>query len=202
MASIGDPQAPKTEDEIRAVTVGELVPHNATITLAEYDPQWPIDFEQEARNVRNALGDRALGIEHVGSTSVPGLVAKPIVDMVLLVANSADEQNYVPDMEAAGYRLGIREPDWYEHRKFKGPRVNINLHVFSAGCPEVTRMLRFRDCLREHDDDRERYEAAKRELARREWKYVQNYADAKTAVIEAILTRATAPHDSSPERAR
>ena len=129
-------------------------------------------------------------MEHVGSTSVPGLAAKPIIDISLAVADSADEQAYVPALEAAGYFLRIREPDWFEHRGFGRRDVRVNLHVFSAGCAEIERMLRFRDHLRRDDADRELYERTKRELAQRQWKYVQHYADAKSAVVEAILARA------------
>lgn len=131
-------------------------------------------------------------LEHAGSTSVPELAAKPQIDIVLVVSDTADEPAYVPDMEAAGYVLRIREPDWFEHRLFGGPDTVINLHVFSAGCPEVERMLRFRDHLRRHEADRLLYERTKRALAARTWEYTQNYADAKTAVIQEILTRAQA----------
>ena len=86
--------------------------------------------------------------------------------------------------------LRIREPDWYEHRLFKGPDTNVNVHTFSTGCEEVERMVAFRDWLRANDDDRDLYLNAKRELAAREWKYVQNYADAKSAVVEEIVARA------------
>jgi GrpB-like predicted nucleotidyltransferase (UPF0157 family) len=182
----------KSEEEIRAATVGELQPLTGGIVLVDYDPDWPRLFAQEAARVRTVLGERALLVEHVGSTSVPGLCAKPIVDVVLAVPNSADEASYVPDMQRAGYVLRIREPDWYEHRVFKGPDTNINLHTFSEACPEIDRMLAFRDWLRANDADRELYERNKRELAQRDWKYVQNYADAKTAVVEAILARALA----------
>jgi GrpB-like predicted nucleotidyltransferase (UPF0157 family) len=109
---------------------------------------------------------------------------------VLVLANSADEAAYVPDMEAAGYVLRIREPEWFEHRVFKGPDTEINLHVFSSGCPEIQRVLAFRDRLRTDREDRESYERAKRQLAAKEWKYVQNYADAKTSVVEHIIARA------------
>ncbi|HEX5287304.1 MAG TPA: GrpB family protein, partial [Streptosporangiaceae bacterium] len=100
-------------------------------------------------------------------TSVPGLPAKPLIDIVLAVPDTTDEPSYVPDLTAAGYRLTIREPDWFEHRLFKGPDTNINLHTFTAGTPEIARMLRFRDWLRSHDDDRDRYAAVKRDPARR-----------------------------------
>jgi GrpB-like predicted nucleotidyltransferase (UPF0157 family) len=181
---------PSTDDEIRAATVGEPVRVDGPIALSEYDPQWPHLFEREAARVRQALGDRVLLLEHCGSTSVPGLAAKPIIDIVLAVADSADEPAYVPDLEAAGYVLRIREPDWYEHRVFKGPDTNVNMHVFTAGCPEIDRMLAFRDRLRSDDAERELYERTKRELAARQWRYVQNYADAKTEVVQAITARA------------
>jgi GrpB-like predicted nucleotidyltransferase (UPF0157 family) len=86
--------------------------------------------------------------------------------------------------------LRIREPDWFEHRCFKGPDTNVNLHVLSEGCPEIERYLRFRDRMRTNAEDRERYERTKRELAAREWKYVQYHADAKSAIVEEILARA------------
>jgi GrpB-like predicted nucleotidyltransferase (UPF0157 family) len=182
---------PTTEEQLRAITVGgEPQQLNAPVALAEYDSQWPRLFEREAERIRTALGDRALAVEHVGSTAVPGLAAKPIVDIVLVVDDSADESSYVPALEAAGYVLRIREPDWFEHRLFKGPDTNVNLHVFTRGCVEVDRMLAFRDHLRANDDDRRRYEDAKRELAARSWKYVQQYADAKTAVVAEIMERA------------
>ena len=111
---------PLSDEEIRAAIVGELVEHNATIDLVEYDPEWPRLFEREAERIRDALGAKALRIEHVGSTSVPGLAAKPIIDIDLVVADSSDEDAYVPQLEAAGYVLRIREPDWFEHRLLQG----------------------------------------------------------------------------------
>ena len=181
---------PLTEDQILAATIGELAPHAAPILLVEYDDEWPQLYQREKERIRAALGERALQIEHVGSTSVPGLAAKPVIDIVLVVADSADEPAYAPDLEASGYVLRIREPDWFEHRIFKGPDTNVNLHVFSMDCSEVQVMIDFRDWLRENDTDRELYESAKRDLATQDWKYVQNYADAKTAVIEEINARA------------
>jgi GrpB-like predicted nucleotidyltransferase (UPF0157 family) len=189
-------RAPMTEKQIRAARIGEPAKLNGPIRLVEYDPAWPPLFEREAERIGRVLGPRALRIEHAGSTSVPGLAAKPIVDIVLVVPDSSREQAYVPALEAAGYVLRIREPDWYEHRVLNGPDTDVNLHVFSDGCKEIARMLLFRDRLRSDAADRALYERTKRELSRRTWKYTQNYADAKTAVIEAILTRArTARHD-------
>jgi GrpB-like predicted nucleotidyltransferase (UPF0157 family) len=163
------------------------------IPLVDYDPRWPDLFQREADRIRTALGRRALRIEHAGSTSVPGLVAKPVVDIVLAMADSADEEAYVPALEDGGYVLSIREPGWHEHRMFDGPADDINLHVFSAACPEIDRMLLFRNWLRTDAADRDLYARTKLALARKEWRCVQDYADAKTAVVEEILGRARHP---------
>jgi GrpB-like predicted nucleotidyltransferase (UPF0157 family) len=190
---VSDPSDVEAYDqELAEVTIGGPEQLTKPIEIEEYDPEWPVRYEREAARVRSVLGERVVRLEHAGSTSVPGLPAKPIVDMVLEVPDSADEPAYVPDMEAAGYVLRIREPEWFEHRLFKGPDTNINLHVFSAGCAEVDRMLLFRDWLRTNEADRELYMAAKRDLAARDWKYVQQYADAKTAVVGEIMARAEA----------
>jgi GrpB-like predicted nucleotidyltransferase (UPF0157 family) len=180
------------ETQLQKSYVGQHKPSTGPIVIVEYDPLWPARFEEEASFIRAALGVKVLQLEHAGSTSVPGLPAKPVIDMVLAVADSADEPSYVPAMEAAGFTLRIREPEWFEHRLFRGPRETINLHVFSSGCPEIGRMLLFRDHLRANTADRELYAGTKRELARKEWKFVQDYADAKTAVVQEILKRATA----------
>jgi len=195
-------RAPMTDTQIRAMVVGEIEPASGPIeplsrqiVLVDHDPAWPHLYAREEARVRSVLGDRVVRIEHTGSTSVPGLAAKPIVDIAMTVPDVTDEPAYIPDLEAAGYVLRIREsePDWYDHRVFKGPDTNINLHTFSAGCVELERMVGFRDWLRAHDDDRELYESTKRDLAKREWKFVQNYADAKSEVVDAITERAGLP---------
>ena len=180
----------KSDDEIAAARIGPPEVLDRPITLAEYDSAWPVLYEREAARIRAALADRVLLIEHVGSTSVPGLAAKPHIDILLAVADSSDEASYVPALEDAGYVLHIREPGWHEHRAFRGLETKLNLHVFSEGCVEIERMLRFRDHLRRNEADRLLYERTKRELARRTWKYGQHYADAKTTIVEEILARA------------
>ncbi|MEP7360510.1 MAG: GrpB family protein [Chloroflexota bacterium] len=179
----------RSDEELAAVHIGPHEVLNSHIYLAPYDVQWPRLFAREAARIRGALGHAALVMEHVGSTSIPGLSAKPRIDIVLGVADSADEAAYVPALEAAGYVLSIREPDWHEHRLLKGPDTDINLHVFTVGCVEIERMLRFRDYLRTNDTDRALYEQTKQELSRRTWKYTQHYADAKSQVVEEILMR-------------
>jgi len=181
---------PLTEDQIIAATVGERHPLNSTIYLAPYNPAWPSLFNRLKKHIVEALGDDILLLEHVGSTAVPGLSAKPKIDMVLAVVDSSHESSYVKPLEEKGYSLRIREPDWYEHRLLKPPDVKGNLHVFSDECEEIEQMLLFRDWLRNHADDRVLYEDTKRELAARKWKYTQNYADAKAEIVQEVLARA------------
>jgi GrpB-like predicted nucleotidyltransferase (UPF0157 family) len=210
-AEPGPPEVPMTsEEDIRRATIGPVVFRNAPIVLVGYDPRWPAMFDREADRIRSALASLAIRVEHVGSTSVPGLAAKPIIDIVLAVPDSADEAAYVPALEAAGYRLHNREPGWLEHRLLNRhsvqegrgvvggvpPDCDVNLHVLSAGEAEIDRMVLFRDWLRSHDDDRDAYVRVKRELAQRTWRHVQHYADAKTAIVQQIMARASLPAGS------
>ena len=167
------------------------------IKIVEYDPDWPRKFEEHAVNIADALGGYALRIEHVGSTSVHGLAAKPVIDILVVVPNSADESAYLPRLEAAGYVLRVREPDWNEHRMFRTPKKDVHVHIYSAGCPEIERSLTFRDRLRRNHEDRNRYELTKRELATREWSDMNAYAEAKTEVIESILAASQAAGEIS-----
>jgi GrpB-like predicted nucleotidyltransferase (UPF0157 family) len=118
-------RGPSSEEYLKAHTVGELKPLSGAIHIADYDPVWPEQFEAEAARIRSALGERALLLEHTGSTSVPGLPAKPIIDILMVVADSAREVDYAPALEIAGYRLHIREPEWYEHRLFNDPDPDV-----------------------------------------------------------------------------
>jgi GrpB-like predicted nucleotidyltransferase (UPF0157 family) len=182
--------APMSDDQIAAVTIGEHQQLNGTIHLAPHNPAWPRIFIQLKNRIQEGLENDLLLLEHVGSTSVPGLSAKPIIDMVLAVPDSTHEAAYVNRLMKKGFVLRVREPDWYEHRLLKCSYIKANLHVFSDGCEEIGRMLQFRDWLCNHEDDRLLYEETKRALAARTWKYTQNYADAKSKVIEEILARA------------
>lgn len=188
-----------TDKQIDASTVaGTQRQLNSTVTLEEYDPRWPEYFRAQQAVIREALGPAVLLLEHIGSTSVPGLAAKPVIDIALVVPDTADEAAYVPALERAGFRLQIREPDWHEHRvlvkrRADGDDESVNLHVYQRGCIQWERDVRFRQWLRDHDDDRDLYERTKRELSMRVWKFMQNYADAKTAVIEDIRSRCGEP---------
>ncbi|MGC2824949.1 MAG: GrpB family protein [Pseudolabrys sp.] len=160
------------------------------IQIATYNSAWPILFEQQATRIRDALKESALRIEHVGSTSVPGLAAKPVIDIHLTVQDSADENAYGSSLEKAGFRLIVREPDWFEHRMYVDLDPEVNLHVFSKGCPELARCRLFRDWLRIDQADRELYSQVKQTLALREWNHVNDYADAKRDIINEIMVRA------------
>jgi GrpB-like predicted nucleotidyltransferase (UPF0157 family) len=181
------PQAPDSD------WIVPPAPFSGHVNLIDYDPTWAAQYDEVAARIRDAIGDTAVILEHAGSTSVPGLAAKNQIDVVLGVPDSTDEAAYVPALEAAGFQFAIREPDWFEHRLFRGTTPpKTNLHVFSADCDEIGRMLAFRDWLRAHAEDRELYEREKRRLAEQTWPTMQDYADAKTDVVREIVGRALA----------
>ncbi|MFD7498173.1 GrpB family protein [Streptomyces sp. NPDC059832] len=189
------PRVSMTDEEIEAANLETAPRLNSGIKLMEYTPEWAAVFEEEAARMSDKLGAMPHRVEHTGSTSVPGLPAKPIIDILLIVPDSADESAYLPALESIGYTLAIREPDWYEHRVLRKPSLapsaeSANLHVLSTGCPEIDRMLLFRDWLRANTGDRNLYARTKRDLAQRTWTYMQHYADAKSEVIAGILKRA------------
>jgi GrpB-like predicted nucleotidyltransferase (UPF0157 family) len=133
------------------------------LRIVEPDPAWAQRYAVLAAEVLAALGDHSLGIQHVGSTAVPGLPAKPIIDIDLTVPDPTDEAAYVPRLAGLGFVHWLTEPDWHQHRLLKHldePRVH--LHVFGPDCPEAIRQRMFRDWLIEHPEDRDRYAAAKR----------------------------------------
>ncbi|MGW7088960.1 GrpB family protein [Streptomyces sp. NPDC054871] len=198
------PRIPMTAREIEAAHLDAPPKLNGQVTLREYDPRWPAVFEREAVRMGERLGHVDHRIEHVGSTSVPDLPAKPVIDMLLTVLDPADEAGYVPALEGLGFTLVIREPEWYEHRVLRKYHLDpggesANLHVLPEGCQEVVRMLRFRDRLRTVSSDRKLYADAKRLLSLQRWEYMQNYADAKSEVVVAILERAMEDESSGPD---
>lgn len=132
------------------------------LEIVPYDPQWPHRYQKLAERVRLALGEVVLDVEHIGSTSVPGLAAKDVIDIDLTVADPRDEDAYVPALEKIGYYLTVREPSFHQHRCLRLAEPRVNLHVFGPDCPETIRHRMFRDWLRTHPEDRERYENAKR----------------------------------------
>jgi GrpB-like predicted nucleotidyltransferase (UPF0157 family) len=185
------PSWPVTPEKMRSRAVGGRAAEvSRPITVEPYDPAWPGRFRREEQRIRAALGARVLAVDHVGSTAVPGLAAKDRVDVDLIVADPADEDAYVPDLEAAGYVLRAREPDWYEHRCLWTAGHDVNLHVFGPDCDEHLRHLVLRDWLRAHPEDRDRYAAAKYAAAAAHPLSMAGYINDKAAVIIEILTRA------------
>lgn len=165
------------------------------VEIVPADPRWPEVFARLACRVRNALGELALDVEHIGSTSVPGLPAKPVVDIDLIVPNSADENAWLPQLEAAGFVLTVREPWWYEHRCLRFLEPRCNLHVFSPDCAEAARHKLFRDWLRDNAEDRALYrdiKIAAAGAARRESQGVMQYNARKQRVVREIYSRAFA----------
>jgi GrpB-like predicted nucleotidyltransferase (UPF0157 family) len=178
-------------------------PYSVKVVVTEYDPRWPAWFAGERDKIRAALGSSVVRLEHVGSTSVPGLAAKPIIDIALILPDTTAEDTFVPALEDAGYQFYAREPEFHEHRLFYsrvglGHERDVNLHIQTEGCIELDRYLVFRDWLRANEDDRLLYQRTKQELAKRDWAYVQDYADAKTDVIKQIRARAGEPDFPCP----
>lgn len=179
-----------TDETLAAVLVNGLQPTH--VTLVEHDPSWTSHFATRAAELRHVLGRRARLIEHVGSTAVPGLAAKPVLDILVGIEDPADEPAYLPALEALGYELTVREP---QHRclRISDREEPVNLHCYPPGHDEVRKMLAFRDRLRADPADRIRYERVKRELAQREWRDMNYYAEAKSPAVAAVLRNAGWP---------
>ena len=174
-------------DHLDRVLIGGREP--TTIRIVDYDPSWPRRFDEWADRIVEVLGSRVRRVEHIGSTSVPGLAAKPIVDALLLVDDVEDEAAFVPPLESIGLVLRVREPN---HRMLRTPQRDFHLHVYEPDRPEVAAYLDLRDWLRVDAADRRLYADTKRRLAMREWDDMNAYADAKSDVIRTILGRARA----------
>ncbi|GFF45919.1 UPF0157 protein BH1888 [Aspergillus udagawae] len=166
------------------------------IEIVDYDPSWPTAFASIAERIKSALGPKALTVNHVGSTSVPGLPAKAIIDVDLVVPDPTAEDDYVPALQAAGFQFLFREPNWYQHRFFWLAEPYANLHVFGPGATELSRHQQFREWLIAHPEDRELYVRAKRDAAkqsRENGESVQEYNFRKENAIEEIMVRAGIP---------
>ena len=180
---------PLTDEELAAVTVGGLKRLDGPVELADPDPSWPDQYDVEAAYLRAILGDRVLRLEHVGSTSVPGLPAKPILDVQISVLNVDDHGSFAPALERAGYLVRVREPG---HVLYRSPERDVHVHLCAVGSEWERRHLVFRDWLRTHPDDRDLYADVKRRLLRDEWESMIDYSFAKTGVITTIMQRAEA----------
>jgi GrpB-like predicted nucleotidyltransferase (UPF0157 family) len=183
---------PDLDRYLDTVLIGGREPF--TPVISDHDPAWAARYDELDARIRSALGATALAVEHIGSTSVPGLAAKPIVDVLVVVADVDDEAAYVPAMEDAGFVLRVREAG---HRMFRTPAKDVHIHVYPAGDQAITDYLDLRDWLRVDDSDRALYADVKRDLAQRSWSDMNHYAEAKSDVIQAVLGRARAWRASS-----
>lgn len=159
--------------------------------LADYDPEWPETYAEQERRIRAALGPAAVLIEHIGSTSVPGLAAKPIIDVLVTVEDITAEEDYLDQLLDVGYELRVREPG---HRMVRTPARDVHVHVMSDGAEAADNYLVFRNRLRSDPKDRDLYERTKRALIKQEWTDMNAYAEAKTGVIVDIKERARKAH--------
>ncbi len=162
------------------------------ISVVEYDPTWADKFLQQQKIIKQALGETAFVIEHIGSTAVPGLAAKPIIDILLVVEDPSKEELYLPQLIAAGYELRVREPDYYEHRMVRTPEKDVHIHIYPPAAPDVERYYFVRDELRQNEALRKKYGELKQKLASQEWADMNAYSAAKTEVIEEIIAAAKA----------
>jgi GrpB-like predicted nucleotidyltransferase (UPF0157 family) len=184
-----------TPEQLAAGPVGAPPQRWEAIVIEEYDPGWADRFAAAASHLTVVLGRGVRAIEHVGSTSVPGLPAKPIIDIDLILDDTADESRYLPALEGAGYRLVLREPWWYGHRMLVSESADVNLHVWPHDAPEPVRHKLFRDWLRERPDDRDLYATAKRRIAAETVDRPGDYSLAKNDVIDQIYDRIFAESD-------
>lgn len=181
-----------TQEEIDAARARVGTWRPVPVEVVAPDPVWPRWFEVVRDRIEAALGERALAVGHVGSTAVPGLWAKPVVDVDLTVADSGDEDAWLPDLANAGFELRVRQPEWEEHRVVRSTDPPANVHVWSPGSREVRRHVLFRDWLREHPEDRELYAQVKREVAARGFEDQMAYNNEKAWVVYDIYERAFA----------
>jgi GrpB-like predicted nucleotidyltransferase (UPF0157 family) len=175
-----------------AVLIGGREPF--TPVLSDYDPAWPSRFAELEARIGSALGDGAHAIEHIGSTSVPHLAAKPVIDVLVVVPDVEEEHSYGTALQDEGFVLRVREAG---HRMFRTPDRDVHIHVYSSGDQAITDYLDLRDWLRVDRSDRALYEDVKRALTQRPWSDMNDYADAKSDVIQQMLGRARAWRASS-----
>jgi GrpB-like predicted nucleotidyltransferase (UPF0157 family) len=184
-------RAPRRPDVDAVELIGG--PERLELTLHDYDARWADGYLEHRARILDALAATSVDVEHIGSTSVPGLAAKPIIDIVVVVGDITAEEEYLEPLLAAGYVLRVREPG---HRLVRTEARDVHVHIYERGAAAVDAYLLLRDHLRADADDRALYESTKRTLLDRRWDDMNDYADAKTEVIEAIKSRARAARSS------
>lgn len=160
---------------------------SVNLELVDYDNSWSDKFKVESHKIKNALGDIVTLIEHIGSTSIPGLAAKPIIDIVVSIDNPENEEEYKDNLEGIGYELRVREPDFYEHRMFRTHKRDVHLHIFPSNCIEIDRYITFRNALRDSLSKREEYHTLKANLINQGITDMNEYASKKGEFIESVI---------------
>lgn len=171
------------------VTVAKLIggKEKRDLVVVASDPTWPQTYRHHERRISAALGLNTAAIEHIGSTSVPALAAKPIIDILIVVNDITAEEDYLPQLVEAGYVLRVREPG---HRLVRTPQLDVHVHILETGDPRIDEYLLLRDHLRRDETDRDLYARTKYRLSAQDWPDMNAYADAKTEVIAQIKERA------------
>lgn len=185
LATVTEARESRRPDVTTVEMVGGI--EHRELVLADYDPQWPEAYAEQERRIRGALGPAAVQVEHIGSTSVPGLAAKPVIDVLVTVEDITAEEDYLDQLLNVGYALRVREPG---HRLVRTPARDVHVHVMEVADEDADEYLLFRDRLRVDPEDRDLYEATKRALIEQDWADMNAYAEAKTEVIAGIKERA------------
>jgi len=163
------------------------------VTVFPYDPQWPAAFERGAAEVNAALGESLLAIHHIGSTSIPGIHAKPIIDMLAVAGDLSEVDQRAQRMQEIGYvamgEFGIPGRRYFRRDNAAGVRTE-QVHAFAANSPHIRRHLAFRDFLRSHADLAQEYSELKQHLARAHPFDLEAYMDGKDAFIRETEARA------------
>lgn len=160
-----------------------------TVEIVAYDSSWPKTYANVASSIKKELGSIVQTIEHIGSTAIHGLAAKPWIDIDLTIDDPTNEEKYVPILEKMGYQLIVREPRFYEHRLFHLNNPRVNLHVFYPDCPETIRHLLFRDWLRQSPSDCQLYSNAKLEAVKDCSLDLEKYHANKQRVVREIYAK-------------
>jgi len=166
------------------------------ITIVPYNPSWPVFYEREKRRILQVIGECVVDIDHIGSTAVPGLSAKPIIDIMAGLRGPSDAEACLPILGESGYDDVTPEPeedDWFYCLGRGVHGIGVHLHLVKAGSQFQERHILFRDCLRTSQEDARRYQVLKERLAFEYGDMREEYTIAKTEFIESIIEKAKKP---------
>ncbi len=168
------------------------------IAIVDYDPNWPKMFTKEKAAIHSAIGDKAMAIEHVGSTSVTGLGSKPIIDIMIGTRNLADADACIEPLHNLGYEYvpefedEFPERRYFRKRSMETGKITYHIHMVETSSEFWRKQIVFRDYLRSHPQTARDYLELKKRLAKEYGSDVNGYADAKTSFVEHVLNKAEA----------